>query len=167
MTPLAAPSDRKKVASWTPAIHGASSVALELTYSKHGNLVTINDIQVYSMYVLGYSFNMLSCWYHHVSSMVLAYLKYQFTNTKHDTAAQQRAISGAKTGISELPVNSQLPWHSKWMARLRIKKCIICINNLWVAEIGVLRNEIEFDKFVPSIGAILLLMNNTSMVPNT
>jgi hypothetical protein len=32
----AAPSDRKKVASWTRAIHGASS-ALELTYSKHGN----------------------------------------------------------------------------------------------------------------------------------
>lgn len=104
--------------------------------------------------------------------MVLAYVNSHFANTKHDTAAQQRAISGAKTGISELPVNSlprfspfgPLPWHSKWMARLRIKKCI---NHLWVAEIGVLRNEIEFDKFVPSIGAILLLMNNTSTVPNT
>ena len=99
--PLAAPSDRKKVASWTQVIHGASSPALEFTYSKHGNYKWYSSL---FKYVLGYSFNMLSLL---VSSMVLAYLKSQFTNTKHDTSAQQRAISGAKTGISELPVNSQ------------------------------------------------------------
>ena len=42
-----------------------------------------------------------------VSSMVLAYVNSHFANTKHDTSAQQRAISGTKTGISELPVNSE------------------------------------------------------------